>query len=370
MQPININRPKAAEITLHAQEKYFAGEVEAALKLYVEAWSLCQDAIGAMNIAIAFEHLGDFENALEWSERAYQMRPEDWRTRTCYGGNLIREGRWEEAWQHWFPVIEKPFDGAGVEWKPGMDLTGKEVLVVPAGGYGDVFMLARYIPEVAKRFNCNVSFAPTEDMVPVFITQPSMANVNIREHRTWGVWMHLFHFPQLFQFTPEMVAADWKPYIEPVSLEGWEQDDIRVGIKLGAGEKGDLFKFRSVPGIIGEELISGIEKRVTLVALTQSNPLVNNWLDTIALISSCDLILSVDTATLHLAAAMGKETWAILGDFNDPKYGKGDTMPWYPTMRVFRGKGSGYKHTVDQVLEAMGVWLLNSRRQSCRVATM
>jgi len=376
METTNQNRKIAAEMTIAGIDLYNTGDVHGALKLYLKAWSELDpvgpaDGLAALNVGVALEHLGDMDGAFTWARTAFELNPQDSRIRTFWGAVNIRSGNWLEAWKHWFPVIENSFTGGGEEWKPGMDLTGKEVLVVPAGGMGDIFMLARYVPEVAKRFNCKVTFALTEDMVGAFITQPSMANVNFRELRKFDVWMHLFHFPLLFQFTPEMVAADFHPYIQPIEMEGWEQDDIRIGIKLGAGEKGDAFKFRSVTGFAGEHLLGeiGSRKSVTLVALTQSNKLVHGWLDTIALVSTCDLVLSADTATLHLAGAMGKPAWALLGDFCDSKYGLGETMPWYPTMRIFRGQGKGYQYTVEQVIEAFDAWLLNSGGLKCHVAT-
>lgn len=359
METISPNRELAVEKTLAAQDMYFQGDVEGSLKLYREANELCgdQDAIATMNVGIALIHIGSFDESFEWLERAYKLKPEDRRTRTAYGEALFREGRWTEAWQHWFPVVENPFTGGGEQYS-GQDLNGKEVLVTPAGGYGDIFMLARYIPELARRFKCKVSFAPIEDIVPLFIRQPSMAGVNMTEKRNWEIWMHLFDFPKLFQMSPDTVL--WNgPYIESIPMpdEVTSAAAPRIGIKFGAGEKGDAFRFRSVPGIIGTDFLEELAAKVELVPLTASNSLVNNWIDTIALISSCDLVLSVDTSVLHLSAAMGKETWAILGDFNDAKWGKaGSQTPWYPTMTLFRGSGKGYQHSLDQVTGALHEW--------------
>lgn len=353
----------ASQLTNEGLDLYFSGDVEGACAKHLAAWELTNHPIAAMNIGIALVHMGMFDASFPWLEKACRMLPDDRRTRTCYGEALFREGRWIEAWKHWFPIIENPFQGGGEQWN-GQDLAGKEVLVTPAGGYGDVFMLARYIPEVSKRFGCNVSFAATGDMVPVFLKQPSMAGVNMTKPCKWDIWMHLFHFMQLFQFTPEMVAADWKgPYIEPMAIP--HDETLRIGLKLAAGEKGDKFKFRSVPREIGDEFIASLpdNDEVELIGLTAGNPLVDGWLDTIALISDCDLVIAVDTSTLHLAAAMGKETWAILGDFNDAKWGKsGPSTVWYPTMRIFRGQGKGYRNSVRQVTEALSGWLLHHGR--------
>jgi len=363
---MNPERQLAVDKTAEGNDLYSVGEVAGALRLYREAYDLTKDAIAASNIATAMTKLGMFDEAMEWATIGFQGRPEDRRTRIIYGDCLLREGRWLEAWQHWFPLTTKnPVLGVGEEWT-GQDLRGKEVLVVPAGGFGDVFLYARYIPEIAKRFGCRVSFSPTEDLVRVFLRQPSMQGVNMSEKRNWDIWMHMFQFPILFQMTPETVV--WNgPYIEPIALGLNEK--MRIGLKLGAGERDDVYRFRTLPGMIGEELIAAMPRDVQLIGLSQSNELVKDWLDTIALISTCDLVLSVDTAVLHLAAAMGKPTWALLGDFCDAKWGRAATTPWYPTMRIFRGEGKGYKHTVDQVIEAFGTWLLENRRVQCPVVT-
>lgn len=345
---------------VEAHGAYFAGNAATAADLYREAYALDPCPERAMDVGIALSHSGAFDEALYWLEHAYVGRPDSRNIRCAYGEALFRDGQWLKAWQHWFPLVENPFTGGGEEWN-GQDLEGKEVLVVPAGGYGDIFMLARYIPEVGRRFNCNVSFAPTSDLVPVFLRQPSMLdeNVNMKEARKWDIWMHLFHFMQLFQMTPETVL--WNgPYIEPIPIV--PSRTLRIGMKLGAGEKGDVFKFRSVPGPIGERFLNSLPSGIELIALTLSNGIIEDWRDTIALISACDLVISVDTSVLHLAGAMGKPAWAILGDFNDAKWGKsGDTTPWYPSMQIFRGEGHGYEHSLDQVTAALRVWLLHQK---------
>ena len=65
---------------------------------------------------------------------------------------------------------------------------------------------------------------------------------------------------------------------------------------------------------------------------------INSFADTAALMSNLDVIVSVDTATAHLSAAIGKPTWIMLNN-----YGlcwrwllNRDDTPWYATARLFR----------------------------------
>jgi hypothetical protein len=64
---------------------------------------------------------------------------------------------------------------------------------------------------------------------------------------------------------------------------------------------------------------------------------LQDFADTAALIDGLDLVISVDTSTAHLAAAMGKPTW-ILNRFDSCwRWLDGrDDSPWYPGVRLFR----------------------------------
>ena len=56
-----------------------------------------------------------------------------------------------------------------------------------------------------------------------------------------------------------------------------------------------------------------------------------------ALIDALDLVITIDTAAAHLAAALGAKTWVLLRHAGDWRYGiSGDTCAWSPTMRLFR----------------------------------
>jgi len=59
--------------------------------------------------------------------------------------------------------------------------------------------------------------------------------------------------------------------------------------------------------------------------------------NTAAVIESLDLVISVDTSTAHLAAAMGKEVW-LLNRFDTCWRWLLDRQdsPWYPTVTLYR----------------------------------
>jgi hypothetical protein len=67
-----------------------------------------------------------------------------------------------------------------------------------------------------------------------------------------------------------------------------------------------------------------------------------DFADTAALVANLDLVIAVDTAVAHLAAALGKPVWLL--DRYDPCWrwlqGRQD-CPWYPSLRLFRQQAPG-----------------------------
>ena len=66
-------------------------------------------------------------------------------------------------------------------------------------------------------------------------------------------------------------------------------------------------------------------------------PAVEDFADTAAIVAQLDLVIAVDTSTLHLAGALGLPVW-LLNRFDTCwRWLEGrDDSPWYPTLRQFR----------------------------------
>jgi hypothetical protein len=74
-------------------------------------------------------------------------------------------------------------------------------------------------------------------------------------------------------------------------------------------------------------------------------PLVNlgvDFADTMAVLPSLDLVVTVDTVFAHMAGAMGRPVWIMLPFAPDWRWLLDRTdSPWYPTVRLFRQPAPG-----------------------------
>jgi len=63
--------------------------------------------------------------------------------------------------------------------------------------------------------------------------------------------------------------------------------------------------------------------------------------DTAAVIAGMHMLITTDTAVVHIAGSLGKPVWNLLPHESFWLYGLGETTLWYPSMRIFRQQSPG-----------------------------
>lgn len=95
-------------------------------------------------------------------------------------------------------------------------------------------------------------------------------------------------------------------------------------------------------------------------------PLISDFADTAAVLACVDLVISIDSAVLHLAGAMGRSAWMLSRWDADWRWGHHDrASPWYPTLTGFYQPRPG---DWEAVIEAVGYelagWLGTAARDA------
>jgi hypothetical protein len=173
-----------------------------------------------------------------------------------------------------------------------------------------------------------------------------------------------FSLPRVFETTPDSIPAAI-PYLhaDPALVAAWadrlKPGRLRVGL-VWAGQArpalrgfvtldgrrsttlATLAPLAAVPGVVFVSLQTGpaaAQARTPPPGMVLLDPMaeVKDFADTAAIIANLDLVISVDTAVVHLAGGMGKPVFLL--DRYDHCWrwlsGRADS-PWYPALRVFR----------------------------------
>jgi hypothetical protein len=98
---------------------------------------------------------------------------------------------------------------------------------------------------------------------------------------------------------------------------------------------------------------AALDARGGIIDLTAD---IRDFVDTAALISGLDLVLTVDTSVAHLAGALGKPTWIMLPYTPDYRWLLDrDDSPWYPSVRLFRqDRTRDYTPVITRICAELG----------------
>ena len=256
------------------------------------------------------------------------------------------------------------------------DLKGRTVLVDNEQGLGDTIQFVRYLRLLADR-GARVVFAGAAELKSLLgdlagACQVLAANQPVPPYDLRTALMSL---PRLLGTQLENIPAS-VPYLPllpvtrcrlPPAVPGrW-----RVGL-VWAGGTGHLNdKMRSIPlprflpllQVADCDFFSlqvgpragDLAALPAGVSVTDIGSRIRDFADTAAVMRQLDLIISVDTAPLHLAGALACPAWALLPYAPDWRWllDRADT-PWYPTMRLFRQPALGdWESVIVKVVKAL-----------------
>ncbi|MDB5366505.1 MAG: hypothetical protein JWM77_2432 [Rhodospirillales bacterium] len=244
---------------------------------------------------------------------------------------------------------------AGPAWT-GESLAGKRLLVHAEQGLGDCIHFARFAADLAAQ-GATVILACARPLQSLIARAPGVAEAVDRDLPLppYDIWVDQMSLPHLLQVVPEAIAAPLS-YLtaDPLQVAAWQQmlpDGRRAGLVWSGNPLHSNDRRRSVPvrtlapllAVPGWHFVSlQVGARASDVAmlpgiLDVSDALVD-FEATAALVENLDVVVAVDTAVAHLAAALGRPTFLLLPFAPDWRWlpSKPDSTAWYPSMRLFR----------------------------------
>ena len=287
-------------------------------------------------------------------------------------------GEFERAWRESDAIRERGLGDVHRFWD-GAAIDGKRVMVRSLHGFGDAVQNLRYLPMLRERASeVVVEVAPEiVGLVRCFagagevVTWGSGAP---RREPEWDMQVEVTELPYMFRSTVEDVPVR-VPYVQvPDGLRAEAARRLaarglpRVGL-VWASSQWDTTRSVPFPLLRGLLACEGVEFW-SLQTAVDNGPwrawsAARGWPvrvggegaaeETAAMMEGMDLVISVDTFAAHLAGALGKPVWTLLQKTADWRWMIGrDDSPWYPTMRLFRGRqDGGWEELVGRVGSAL-----------------
>lgn len=279
-------------------------------------------------------------------------------------------GKWEEAWDNYEfrPQMAEMYNRV-TRWR-GEDLKGKTLLVVSEQGLGDSVYVLRYVPLLRKMGASLVLVVdePLKRLVEAMLadSEPELPPVQVIAK---GAPVNVgFHFETLAMSIPGYVTPDGcgpsAPYLKARGVR-LPEGGFNVGLcwngSTVVGHPAErnipLKLLRPLADIEGVRLVSlqkggGVDEIEECgFELHDAMGGVRDLYDTACVISSLDLVISVDTLIPHLAGALGKPVWLMNRYASCWQWGVPDYDPHlYSTVQIFRQHARGdWSQVVAQV---------------------
>jgi hypothetical protein len=91
------------------------------------------------------------------------------------------------------------------------------------------------------------------------------------------------------------------------------------------------------------------------------SPHMGDFMDTARIIVRLDLVVTVDTSTVHLAGLLGVPAIVLLAHFPDWRWGLGERTPWWPALRLIRQPSLGdWAGAVEKLRAELARWIAAS----------
>jgi tetratricopeptide (TPR) repeat protein len=339
------------------------GQLDEAVKSGRRAVELAPNFAGAhSNLGVTLGRLGQRDEAMACYRRAIALQPDLAAAHNNLAMALLARGEMAAGWAEyeWRWKTQRMRAGQRAFTQPqwqGDAAVGKTLLIHAEQGFGDTLQFCRYAALAAAR-GLRVIMEVQKPLARLLKDLPGVELVLGRgeELPPFDLHVPMLSLPLVFRTGLDSIPAT-SPYLcaDAAMVAAWRRRldaagsrPLRIGLAWAGSPQLQADRQRSISPEKLAPLF--VQTGLSFVSLQKSGPAapggfplldmtaaLDDFSDTAALIANLDLVISVDTAVAHLAAALGKPVW-MMNRF-DPCWrwlaGRRDS-PWYPRLRIYQ----------------------------------
>lgn len=302
-------------------------------------------------------------------------------------------GAFKEGWARLKAFYTLPQTGESLvfpkfrKWN-GEPVAGRQFLLVGEQGSGDQIQCIRFAAWLHRQ-RATVDLLVSGQVAPLAATMKSVrAVLTEMPPGPYDYWAHLLSMPEHmgldlsmlpgveipYLFAPSEKVDRWRTHIDAAAPDNPHAKRPRIGL-VWAGRPTYIFdRYRSLqldalmpllelPGVTWFALQKGERERegerfADTLDIHTLGPDIDDFIDTLAILQTLDLLITVDTSVAHLAGAAGRPVWVLVPAYADWRWLNGRTdSPWYPSMRLFRQTELGqWDAVIAKVRDALEDW--------------
>ncbi len=342
-------------------------------------------------------YLGQQEEALAMLDQSIRDNPNEPTRRFPRASILLQNERYAEGWDDYalrhLASAEHQRLLAMPEWH-GEPLVGKSILVLAEQGLGDQVMFASCLPDLLRLSPARVVVEAIDRIAPTLARSfPGCEVVATRQDTSFDwiaglgrldLHVHMGDLPRHFRRSREAFpdhhgylvpdpdrVAHWRAALDAAAQPGRP----RIGLTWRGGIDQTRKGLRTVDVAQLASLMTSVDADwvclqygdvdTDLDRSAAAGAPLHYWPESIrdldefaALVSALDLVITVCNTTVHYAGALARPVWVMAPKVPEWRYGLHfESMPWYPTSRMFRQDDHGDWDSVFATVEqALAPW--------------
>jgi hypothetical protein len=360
--------PNNLQARLELGNLYFEQEnFPQALTQYRSILNYAPDCVSVLfNAACAETKLGNYRAVIPLCEHILLKDPAHPYAQQSLGIAYLATGDFAQGWYYFEDRWKKPridIQHCREYVHTHADLSGKTFLVTQEWGFGDTFMMMRFVRELKVR-GARIILMVKKELISLLALCPYIDSVISFQTAApaYDFSTSMLSLPWIFDIYDETKIPTVPALCADTKLTTfWRQkiSSVKKNYTIGICWQTDGGKTTCLSRNIPLEIIAlladlegvtiySLQKNASAELLKINNHLIIDlgkdfdtvhgaFMDTAALMKNLDLVITIDTAIAHLAGALGVPVWLLLSAAPDWRWmlDRIDS-PWYPTMRIFR----------------------------------
>ncbi|MBQ7450622.1 tetratricopeptide repeat protein [bacterium] len=328
---------------------------ENAKKCYEKSIKIQYNYFGLYNLGIYYRKRKDTENAIKYVKKALALRPDDWQTNYSLGMLYFMKSDFENGYKYFLKRKTKGIENLKNFWD-GTFQKDKTVLVYCDYGFGDAIMYSRYFPFLKNYFK-SVKVACSDKLKKLF--QSSMGDIEFvsvyleSDYDYCVLAMNLPYYLKM-DFTQIPFSNGYLKVkdddVEEFRKKYFDNEKFKIGLFWIGGEKEkrvartrfmELSELKEIVRMKNFQFYSlqvddpfnDIQFFPEIVDLGKN---FRDFYDTACAIQNLDLVISIDSAVIHLSGALGKKAFLMLPKSSEWRWFLDEKKTvWYDSVELF-----------------------------------